>query len=99
MKAEQCHALWELCSQCPGIACTNKKNNQDGWWRHEWINVDDRLPELGEVVMVLTDYGKRDICRRLPRDDNKKWSWYNDMRTQHTNGSVVYWMALPKLDI
>ena len=59
-----------------------------------WVACSDKLPELHKPVLILTDYGKSDVCR-LNIDDNRLL-WINDMRPQHTNGSVIAWAELPK---
>jgi len=59
-----------------------------------WIPVEKQLPEFGKSVLILTDYGKMDVCYcRL--EDNRVIAWHNDMRPQHTNGSVIAWISLP----
>jgi len=58
-----------------------------------WIAVEDKLPEIGKPVIVLTDYGKCDVCR-LGIYDGYKLLWTNDMRPQHTDGSVIAWAEL-----
>lgn len=57
-----------------------------------WIKVTDSLPNRNDVVLVLTDYRKMDVCIFKEKDH-----WLNDMRPQHSNGSVVAWMPLPEL--
>jgi hypothetical protein len=59
-----------------------------------WIAVGKQLPEFGKPVLILTDYGKMDVCR-LRLEDNRVIVWVNDMRPQHTNGSVIAWIGLP----
>jgi len=59
-----------------------------------WIPVEKQLPEFGKPVLILTDYGKMDVCR-LRLEDNRVIVWVNDMRPQHTNGSVIAWIGLP----
>ena len=59
-----------------------------------WIPVEKQLPEFGEPVLILTDYGKMDVCR-LRLEDGRVIVWVNDMRPQHTNGSVIAWISLP----
>ena len=59
-----------------------------------FISVEKQLPEIGTPVVVFTDYGKMDVCR-LRIDDNRVIVWVNDMRPQHTNGSVIGWLSLP----
>ncbi len=58
-----------------------------------WIPVS-QLPAEGVPVVVLTDYGKSDVCR-LQKEEGRN-VWVNDMRPQHTDGSVIGWMPLPQ---
>ena len=60
----------------------------------DWIPVEKQLPEFGKSVLILTDYGKMDVCQ-LRLEDNRILIWYNDMRPQHTNGDVIAWIRLP----
>ena len=55
-----------------------------------WISVEERLPKIGENVLVFMDYGQIDCCRW----DGKYWS--QSVRSQHSNGGVTHWQALPK---
>lgn len=59
-----------------------------------WFSVEKQLPEIGKPVLILTDYGKMDVCR-LRIEGNRVIVWVNDMRPQHTNGSVIAWTFLP----
>ena len=59
-----------------------------------WFPVEKQLPEIGKPVLILTDYGKMDVCR-LRIEDSRVIVWVNDMRPQHTNGSVIAWTFLP----
>ena len=59
-----------------------------------WFPVGKQLPEIGKPVLILTDYGKMDVCR-LRIEDRRVIVWVNDMRPQHTNGSVIAWTFLP----
>ena len=74
----------------------NTKERQDGntVLAAGWIPVEKQLPEFGKPVLILTDYGKMDVCR-LRLEDNRVIVWVNDMRPQHTNGSVIAWISLP----
>ena len=62
-----------------------------------WTPVWKSLPEVNAVVIILTDYGKCDVCRLTINEDLRTISWVNDMRPQHSNGSVVAWQHLPVL--
>lgn len=56
-----------------------------------WIKVEDRLPEYGERVLTMTDYGGFDVCYL-----SYSGSFRNSMRPEHTNGSTTHWMPLPE---
>lgn len=60
----------------------------------KWVSVDNSLPEHGTPVLIITDYGKMDVCH-LGYGSGKNLAWYNHMRSQHTNGGVTHWMPLP----
>jgi len=60
----------------------------DGWKR-----VWELLPTIGKPVIVKTHYGKYDICY-LRIEENNRLLWVNDMRPQHTNGSVIEWKEI-----
>lgn len=63
-----------------------------------WISCDERLPELNVPVLVYMDYGKCDVCRLgYYRDDSESTTWIQDVRPQHSNGSVIAWQPLPSI--
>lgn len=62
-----------------------------------WNPVFKSFPEINTPVIVLTDYGKCDVCRLIINEDLRTISWVNDMRPQHSNGNVVAWQYLPVL--
>lgn len=59
-----------------------------------FVSVKNKLPEEGISVLILTDYEKMDVCR-LRLEEDKSPNWVNDMRPQHSNGSVIAWCHLP----
>lgn len=68
---------------------------------HQWISVEEALPELMERVLVayrLT--GRISICimKRIPHDssdpNNGKWHW---SLVNHKE-DVIAWMTIPKFD-
>ena len=63
-----------------------------------WILVNKKLPEFGKEVLILTDYGKMDVCY-LTLEDNRILDWRNAMRSQHSNGGVIAWTELPTHNI
>lgn len=62
--------------------------------KNVWIQVIKELPEFGKPVLILTDYGKMDVCY-LRLENNRNIVWVNHMRPEHTNGSVIAWINLP----
>lgn len=63
-----------------------------------WINVNEKLPELRERVLVAYwSIGKISICimKRLPHDtanpNNPKWYW----SLENNKGNVIAWMPIP----
>ena len=61
--------------------------------KNVWIQVEKELPEFGKPVLILTDYGKMDVCY-LRLENNRNIVWVNHMRPEHTNGSVIAWINL-----
>jgi len=63
--------------------------------KNVWIQVEEKLPEFGKPVLILTDYGKMDVCY-LRLENNRNIVWVNHMRPEHTNGNVIAWLNLPE---
>ncbi len=62
----------------------------------KWVSVQDRLPEINQPVLIVTSYGKMDVCYRArPHAGLDYVDWTNHMRPQHSNGSVTHWQPLP----
>lgn len=68
---------------------------------HQWISVDEALPELMERVLVAYRLiGRISICimKRIPHDssdpNNGKWHW---SLVNHKE-DVIAWMPIPKFD-
>lgn len=61
-----------------------------GWVSSEWISVEDRLPDIGERVLVYTDLGRTVICFLHAK---YKWNVFS-----HNNGveSPTHWKPLPQ---
>lgn len=67
----------------------------------QWISVEERLPELGERVLVCRKQGGIEsifIAKRVPHDttnaDDMRWHW-----TQVVNDSEIKaWCAIPQLN-
>ena len=62
---------------------------------HQWISVDEALPEYDEVVVVRTTNGLVFNCHRSNRigvkTDDDKWCNYTD-------GKIVVWLPIPKFE-
>lgn len=68
---------------------------------HQWISVDEALPELMERVLVayrLMDRISICIMKRIPHDstnpNNSKWHW---SLVNHKE-DVIAWMPIPKFE-
>ena len=68
---------------------------------HQWISVDEALPELMERVLVAYRLmGRISICimKRIPHDsadpNNDKWHW---SLVNHKE-DVIAWMPIPKFE-
>lgn len=66
----------------------------------KWISVKDRLPEVGEKVLVTTDNGNYTCCGMyIPTDCNgtvlgeKRWKGSGSFIE-----SITHWMTIPKLE-
>lgn len=69
---------------------------------HQWISVDEALPELMERVLVayrLIDRISICIMKRIPHDsadpNNGKWHW----SLVNYKEDVIAWMPIPKFEI
>lgn len=70
----------------------------------EWISVEDRLPNYGDVVLIFeTGYWAMGanvarFVRDEVRDNNKRpYSWYAPQGPMHWLGQdVSHWMPLPE---
>lgn len=77
------------------------KAYQAGWDEAlKWINVKDKLPSTGEVVLVLTSNGKVSTTKRYqPKDCRGKdiglVTWKGS--TTFVN-SIIAWMPIPSFD-
>ena len=62
-----------------------------GRWATEWISVNDRLPDVGKIVLV---FGKRSATTGMFQgviERNDLWWWKED-----TTKYVSHWMPLPE---
>jgi len=60
----------------------------------EWISVEDRLPEIGMPVQIITSYGKQ-VTAYINDESKPTYGWVDWMRPIHTYGSVTHWRSLP----
>lgn len=65
-----------------------------------WISVEDRLPEVGEEVNVLTTKRKvTSLSRFIPYEGSEEYYWdnrYPGKGNTHLSRAVVKWQPLPK---
>ena len=62
--------------------------------RHPWISVDDRLLDIGQKVITITNKGKMLLVARTTQSPHKEeggWRW------EHYIGKVTHWMPIPEL--
>ena len=64
--------------------------------KHQWISVDNSLPEYDEVVLVTNDcencwFGHRSNSTVVLRDNH-------DFATDYSGNNLTYWMPIPKFD-
>lgn len=57
-----------------------------------WINVNDRLPQLREDVLVAWSNGEIGFARRYNHPQNSGECW----DTTASNATITYWQPLPK---
>jgi hypothetical protein len=65
----------------------------------EWIKVEDRLPEMDELVLVSNIEGKHKedhwvCCGQI----NEDGFWYNQFQDSYSDASIIpsHWMPLPE---
>lgn len=66
----------------------------------EWISVDDRLPEIGDEVIVYTPNSRTKVtalCRLIRYEEDAEFFWDNFYggTNFHLKESVTHWMPLP----
>ena len=97
------------------FACTAlkyaKKIHEAGYTHATWIDVNDRLPETADDVLVVLahtyedDYREYSIARYIPFDDGSHWAdskhgyleWgrYSDGHGGSSYYKVIAWMPIP----
>jgi len=61
----------------------------------QWISVKDRLPEIGEWVLI----NDPEVCQRVaPPSSNWDWefAWATDHQSFYEPTDITHWMPLPK---
>ena len=61
--------------------------------KNPWISVEDRLPDIGEKVITITNKGKLLLVARTtqpPHHEQGGWRW------EHYVGKVTHWMPIPE---
>ena len=97
------------------FACTalkySRKIYESGYTPYKWIDVNDRLPESDDYVLVVLahtyedDYREYSIARYIELDDGSHWleskhgylEWdrYSDGRGGSSSYKVIAWMPIP----
>ena len=93
------------CEKCGvEMQAVNKVIAESKWNNRptEWINVKDRLPEIGEEVIVYTPNGWSDVtalCRLIRYEGATEFYWDNHYGGSnfHLQEAVTHWMPLPAL--
>lgn len=62
-----------------------------------WVSVEDRLPEIGEPVLVYapTEEDKIQVDHRCKTGHESGWSWDWCMNTETFEHTVTHWQPLP----
>lgn len=89
----------ELCS-VSGFALGKVVGFKRGFYKgaeyavsHQWISVEEALPEHGEDVLVRDDCGRICISRR---SDNPEVEEHGNGWCHYNSGKVIAWMPIPK---
>ena len=97
------------------FACTamkySRKIHEAGYTPYKWIDVNDRLPESDDYVLVVLahtyedDYREYSIARYIELDDGSHWleskhgylEWarYSDGNGGSSSYKVIAWMPIP----
>jgi len=72
-----------------------KNNLQNGIVADKWINVEDRLPEIGEGVLAYCKSQGVQMCHRGYVD--KKNVWVMSFDLSFANLNITHWQLLPEL--
>lgn len=71
------------------------KNGAEYALSHQWISVEEALPEYDEAVIVRNFYGEIFFCHRSNRigveTDDDKWCNYTDAK-------IISWMPTPEFE-
>lgn len=81
------HINGHICEDC----YFNSKNSN-------WINVKDKLPEIGEKALILINSSEIEMAYRT-NEGNKELGivWFYPENNGWTEKEVTYWMPLPEL--
>lgn len=94
--ADKCAAYAEKCAEDEGQDAMGPTNLLTP---AKWISVKDRLPELGEEVLVLGNEGSLEVRRltlRKIHPDEKDPHYWLDGWDESADYTVTHWMPLPE---
>lgn len=64
-----------------------------------WISVNDRLPDIGEVITAVKYSGKRGIYVQTGEWTGESWvSVWDEYMVSDVKKEVLYWMPLPSTE-
>ena len=91
------HANWRCPEQGPEfiVWCMCKEDFLAGYQAaQQWISVKDRLPEIGEWVLI----NGPEVCQRVaPPSSSWDWefAWATDRASFYEPTDITHWMPLP----
>lgn len=76
--------FWDGCTSC---TCENWDDKEE---ENAWINVEEKQPELLDVVLCIDEFGYMQVAGFSDY-------WYNKINGEKLeNGKITHWMHLPE---